>query len=333
MKPCILVFGMPRSGTTWLGKLFDSHPETLYRHEPDSVHPLGLPLFPLMQDAANYQREIQRFTASLPELRAPKVVGKLPLFRKRYQSRVGWLGYRGGVFAAKAASRAHVRLPVLCRPTGTGHPDARVVWKSIESSGRLGVCMAALPDARAIHVLRHPCGYIASTLRGEAAHRFNDSTSVTEYFWLFRRLLDAGAGASHGLTLDGIKSLPAEDRLAWLWVMVNEKAMADVAGSGRVLTMPYEDVCTAPEAMTRRMFEFAGLGWNAQSEAFIHTSTHNNTADYYSVFKNPGVSAAAWQSELAPEVIARVLGILRRSPLRRYFEGAAVPASHAETSA
>jgi hypothetical protein len=32
----ILVFGLPRSGTTWLGKIFDSHPETLYRHEPDS---------------------------------------------------------------------------------------------------------------------------------------------------------------------------------------------------------------------------------------------------------------------------------------------------------
>ena len=31
----ILLFGMPRSGTTWLGKIFDSHPQVLYRHEPD----------------------------------------------------------------------------------------------------------------------------------------------------------------------------------------------------------------------------------------------------------------------------------------------------------
>ena len=35
-KPVILLFGMPRSGTTWIGKIFDSHIETLYRHEPDT---------------------------------------------------------------------------------------------------------------------------------------------------------------------------------------------------------------------------------------------------------------------------------------------------------
>ena len=32
----LLLFGMPRSGTTWLGKIFDSHPRVLYRHEPDT---------------------------------------------------------------------------------------------------------------------------------------------------------------------------------------------------------------------------------------------------------------------------------------------------------
>lgn len=32
----LLIFGIPRSGTTWLGKLFDSHPDIVYLHEPDS---------------------------------------------------------------------------------------------------------------------------------------------------------------------------------------------------------------------------------------------------------------------------------------------------------
>ena len=32
----LLIFGMPRSGTTWLGKIFDSHPDIIYLHEPDS---------------------------------------------------------------------------------------------------------------------------------------------------------------------------------------------------------------------------------------------------------------------------------------------------------
>ena len=33
--PPILLFGAPRSGTSWLGRILDSHPDTLMRHEPD----------------------------------------------------------------------------------------------------------------------------------------------------------------------------------------------------------------------------------------------------------------------------------------------------------
>src|SRR5580692_5237881 len=33
----ILILGSPRSGTTWLAKIFDSHPDILYRHEPDEL--------------------------------------------------------------------------------------------------------------------------------------------------------------------------------------------------------------------------------------------------------------------------------------------------------
>lgn len=33
----LVVLGSPRSGTTWLGKIFDSHPDVLYLHEPDTI--------------------------------------------------------------------------------------------------------------------------------------------------------------------------------------------------------------------------------------------------------------------------------------------------------
>ena len=40
-RPLIFLCGMARSGTSWLGKILDSHPDTLYRHEPDIVERLG----------------------------------------------------------------------------------------------------------------------------------------------------------------------------------------------------------------------------------------------------------------------------------------------------
>ena len=82
----ILLFGMPRSGTTWLGKVFDSHPRTLYRHEPDSFGTLdAMPLFPELADAGQYQALIRDFVAALPATRSARVTGKLPLFPKDYQ--------------------------------------------------------------------------------------------------------------------------------------------------------------------------------------------------------------------------------------------------------
>jgi LPS sulfotransferase NodH len=32
MTSPILILGAPRSGTTWLAKIIDSHPDVLYRH-------------------------------------------------------------------------------------------------------------------------------------------------------------------------------------------------------------------------------------------------------------------------------------------------------------
>ncbi len=337
MSRCILVFGMPRSGTTWIGKLFDSHPDTLYRHEPDSVRRLSLPLYPERDVAPQYREELERFVASLPELRSPKVVGKQPLFPKSYHSAAGLYAYRVGVAFAKAASRVQRNFPCFYRPTAGGCEQARLVWKSIESPGRLGVCMEALPEAYAIHLMRHPCGYVASVLRGEAGGRFDGVTPSAEDLWLLKMLLATSTAKPRGLNLDDIERLTPEERLAWRWVLTQEKILADVAHCERVLTLRYEDVCATPLVMTRQMFEFAGLPWQSQTEDFIRASTQptNQTTDtdYYSVFKRPQASAGRWREELAPQVIERILRIFQTSPLYRLYaddvQTSTAPASEA----
>jgi hypothetical protein len=319
MNRCILVFGMPRSGTTWIGKLFDSHPDTLYRHEPDSVRRLSLPLYPETQVAPQYREELEQFVASLPQLRSPKVVGKQPLFPKSYQSAVALCAYRVSIAFAKAASRVHRNVPFFYRPSAERSEQVRLVWKSIESPGRLGVCMESLPDARAIHLMRHPCGYVASVLRGKAERRFESLIPSGEDKWLLKMLLATSTGKAHELNLDDVESLTPEELLTWQWVLTQEKILADVAHCGRVLTLRYEDICTEPVAMTRRMFEFTGLDWQSQTERFIRASTQATNTDYYSVFKNSKASAERWHSELALPVVERILLILRNSSVARFY--------------
>src|SRR5271154_2625415 len=50
--PPILIIGYARSGTSWLGKIFDSHPDVMYLHEPDKLLP-GKEL-PYFCDAAEF---------------------------------------------------------------------------------------------------------------------------------------------------------------------------------------------------------------------------------------------------------------------------------------
>ena len=181
MNGCILLFGLPRSGTTWIGKLFDSHPDTLYRHEPDSVQRLAMPLFPPVEAASRHRSELERFVASLPRMRSPEVVGKQPLFAKSYLSTASLFAYRASVLAAKAASKTRRHVPCPYRPTGGNHGDVvHVVWKSIESLGRLGVCAKAMPDARVIHLT----GLRRSSSQWSPLSRFFESTPPKK--WSFR---------------------------------------------------------------------------------------------------------------------------------------------------
>src|SRR5688572_3260279 len=105
----ILAFGMPRSGTTWLGKILDSHPRTLYRHEPDTWHRLeNVPLFASPAHVPEVRQTLRDFIASLPEMLADRVCGKRPLFPKEYASAAAVRRYATRSFIHKALGRINV---------------------------------------------------------------------------------------------------------------------------------------------------------------------------------------------------------------------------------
>lgn len=314
LQGLILLFGMPRSGTTWIGKLFDSHPDTLYRHEPDTWRMLEMPRYPCVSEADCYAERVRAFVESLPDAKVARVATSRPLLPKAYQSRTGFWLAQGGAWMARAGSRLTPDFPVLFSSSASRYPARRLVWKSIESLGRLGLFVNVLPSARAVHILRHPCGYIASVLRGERTRRFVSRTPIDEDYGVFTAALASPLNQKYSLSSIDFKSLQPEERLAWTWVLLNEKVSQECSSTGQVLQVFYEDVCLNPNEQVATMFGFVGLEVRHQTRAFIAASTVRARSGYYSVFKDPIAAASSWQSELGASTIERILAIVQRSP-------------------
>lgn len=314
MLPIILLFGMPRSGTTWVGKIFDSHPDTLYRHEPDSWGLLNaIPLMAPVDRADEYARHIQDFCSRLPGMKLTKVAASTPIFPKNYYSHLRYQLFRLNVFAAKAAAKVLGEQPIHNMIRADEMPRIRVVWKSIESLGRLGVVERAMQRCHGIHIARHPCGYVASILRGESQRRFTSTVSASEDFNLLALCLDTPTARQNGLTLENLKVLHPVERLAWRWVLYNAKAMEDIEGESNCMTLRYEDLCRDPMGVAKQLFEFAQLPWNEQTENFVNQSTAKDVERYYSVVKDPLKASSKWKDELSHEDIDRIYSVVAQT--------------------
>src|SRR5215467_2639336 len=313
-----LLFGMPRSGTTWIAKIFDSHPDTLYRHEPDSGGTLNtVPFYPKVDQWEKHRGAVQAFVSDLSSMNSSRVAGSLPVFHKNYCSNMRLMFQRASIMTTRASEKLGWQLPILAIADQTTR--VHVVWKSIESTGRLGLIARALPECRAILILRHPCAYIASVLSGESQRRFTDPALASEDYEIFEWLLAASRRGSNRPSLDALKALKPVERLAWLWVLTNEKALADIAEMENCTYVRYEDVCAEPFAKAWEMLNFAGLLWDPQVENFIRQSTSRHSDRYYSVFKDPAVTASRWRSDLSEKNTARILKIVRESRLRDLY--------------
>jgi len=160
------VLGLSRSGTSWLAKIFDSHPDVLLRNEPNgralarsgTALPAQICLWLLQRDF--------RSAAKRPHF--AKNPGAYP--RRR------WSGRR--LFSCCRFAVAW-RWPNPCTPhlIASIHPRrVRAAIKLVNWDGRLAA--RTLPEARIAFLLRRPCGQIASVLAGLAHGTLDQSSGV-----------------------------------------------------------------------------------------------------------------------------------------------------------
>lgn len=320
----ILLFGMPRSGTTWIGKTFDSHPGVAYRHEPDSQFPLNdiLPLLPDLKNHQQYKDGLEHYFSNLLPRCSPRTCGKQPRFPKQGDSALSRQSSQLLILTAKVIEKALGRAV-----SWPAKPRGRLIWKSIESVGRLGVILQLYPQSRGILILRDPHGYVASVMRGEASQRFLGTDSIANDWELFSLLCETRYAKESGISLSQIQKESVEKRLSWLWVLYNQKALDDIKGLPNGTIVRYEDLCATPEQTYRNLFDFCGLSWNQQTRDFVAASTQGTQAsdDYYSVYKHPLESANKWRKELSDSQAAAITETIAPHPIGQFYAAESLP--------
>jgi hypothetical protein len=315
----ILILGAPRSGTSWLAKIIDSHPDVLYRHEPDTVRRNEvLPWMCVPDDVVKYRDEAETYLRQLIDVATLKSAGSLPIFRKRYQGALGSSLRSAMVYGLRAVDLAGgvrriargVRIPDLFDVAH--YPKLRVAMKSVSSRGRVRLFAEALPGARIIFILRDPFGQIASMLRGSALGKFEDEVPVGEVM-LTRQ------ARRYGLTSETFRTLPMVERFAWNWAILNEMAIQDLAGIPTARVLSYQALGAEPMRESHALFDFLDLDWDPQTEDFLRRSTtHSGRDRYYQVFKSSFEAMNRWRTELSPDDQRRIMQVVEQTSLAPY---------------
>ena len=317
----VLLIGAPRSGTTWLGKIFDSHPRVVYRHEPGAVSQcVDFPFIVPQCDFPRYTGLARAYVEHMCDVRSVRVAGKRPIFDKVLTP--GWRGTTRHVIISLLQSLRRVpilgtaagRVPVPDLISPRVHANPVYAIKSVISLGRAGLYHFACPDTKIVLIVRHPCGFVASELRGIRSGKLSKSIPVNA-------LVSSEAATRHGLTSEQFEKMDLVEQLSWTWSLMNEKALLDLRDSPRVKIVLHDSICQQPLKEAHELFAFCGLEWNQQTEAFLATSTSSAAkSSYYSIHRDSSNEAQKWKLELDEQTIGKICSIARQSVAGKLFE-------------
>lgn len=304
MKPNTLILGMPRSGTTWIAKIIDSHPDVIYFHEPDSVYPIeGLPL---LLERSNRQSIdlVRKFCSKFPYINE-KCLGKRPFFNK---NGIHWLMNlisQNSILLSKIIKINTIYYPV----NSFSKYGSQLCFKSIESVGRLGIFLESEPQLKVVFIIRSPFGQINSVLKGSHTGEFehNNMTSLSR-----QELVTLHATYGHKFfELDTVFEFSSLQQLAFRWLVFNEKAIEEASVySGRVHLINYDEFCETTLESSKKIFEFLELSVDQQSLEFISRSGDKHNTKYYSVSKDSSKTKDAWKHYFSSAQIEEINSVV-----------------------
>jgi hypothetical protein len=179
----------------------------------------------------------------------------------------------------------------------------------------------AFPDARFIHIVRHPAAVVSSM-----DHHLKQGQLIEIAAHIDRFVPEVRAQAPlarYQPVLERVRPGHRFDQLCAYWRVANEELERQLAGlQPRALPLVYEDLATDPLARVESMFAWCGLAMSKSTDAYVRASSTSRT-DRRTVLDTNRVSATYyrdWVSKVSPELLASVERVCGDSPLMSRFE-------------
>lgn len=312
----VFLIGSGRSGTTFLQRVFDSHPDTLCLHEPDTLARENSPTpFPDRADYSSLMATAAAYVKRLTRIRGLRAVQKRPTFPKSYRSGFSQSLREGIIFALKGLETVVKGASAWNVPDFADTSRAIPVLKSVEALGRMPLYARACPDMKFIHILRHPCGYVSSQLRGHGMGKMPAPT-------IYLPQLALPLAREQGLTQEKVADFDPLTKAAWTWTIVNDFAIRETRDLPNVRRVLYDAVCDDLMPQAHAMMDWCGLSRSPQTDAFLNQllAQTEGTHSYHDTVRNPRSAAHRWRKEMPKADQDRIMEIAGLSPAGQAFE-------------
>ncbi len=317
----VLVVGVPRSGTSWVGRVLGSTPGATYLGEPDNHEhapfalraKLGLPgyFYPALSpgnSAGRYERLWQAALAH-PAPRTSAALGPAERLRRRVSVRLLGAASDTDLRDAFQAGRMSLglRLAALLAVPERPAPGAEaVVVKSVQAQLALEWIAQRFP-VRVLLVFRNPLNVVSSWL----ALGWIDAPGADPLGELEPAV---AAALAAGL---GVPPLPpGASRLAratWVVCLLTRALQEAARRHPDWETVSHEALCSGPHAVFPDLAARVGLRWDAGSDRLLDQLDREGSG--YEPTRVSSGLADVWRTRLGEEQQEEALAVIREAGL------------------
>lgn len=312
------IFGLARSGTTWLGAIVASHPQIVYRFEP----------FHRLQKKHSTVREIYHTLKSYEALSAKNIphiydcllpaypeCEKPPFFSKDLATRLSY-----GKSLLWPLARKNFLFSHLFCYLYTPKNQSMLVFKEVDYADMV-VNFLEKTEVPIIYIIRHPCAVAHSIMRGQK-NAFMPMPPAR--FVVLKKVLHKHEPKLAEIYGDRLETLTISEQEALYWLVQNRRALRACQQHSQGLIVIYEELTERPLEIAQDVFRHLNLTMPAESVAFIEESTNKsltsaikrgevNMNQYFTIFRDPKVARDRWKEEMSKEDQMRVMKIVQDS--------------------